>query len=227
LPSVNSLRSVLVSCFFRRALRPLTDRFSLLVSRFTFHFSLFTSCLHKPLSTRSLLHCYILSKLSLVISLLTFPVFRVPFGSNSITETSCSATGLCSTPRGTMMNSPSCTSTCFSRNSSVSCPLSTKNISSSLSCLCHTNGPINLANLTCCPFSSPTIFGLQWSLKSANFCAIFTFSIGNEFSLRSQCTMLRELFRNAKTATSFGLIDLHHSFDQIRRFKFKSSTRSV
>ena len=42
-------------------------------------------------------------------SFTTLPVFNVEAGSNSRNQHSSSATGLCSTPRGTTMNSPSST----------------------------------------------------------------------------------------------------------------------
>ena len=87
------------------------------------------------------------------------PVFTVPAGSNSISDTSASAFGQCSTPRGTTRNSPSPIRTVLSRNCMSKAPCSTRNISSSASCECQTNSPWNFTSLTCWPFSSPTIFG--------------------------------------------------------------------
>ena len=52
---------------------------------------------------------------SMVRSLRTLPVLRVDVGSSNNTWTSRSATGLCSTPRGTTKNSPSSSSTTRSR----------------------------------------------------------------------------------------------------------------
>ncbi len=120
---------------------------------------------------------YILSKTCFVRSLSVSPVFNVVAGSKSITETSFSATGLCSVPFGTIKNSFLWITIVLSRSSIFKTPSSTKNISSSSSCLCQTNSPLNFASLTCCPLSSPTIFGLQYSENSFNFSAITTFSI--------------------------------------------------
>lgn len=50
---------------------------------------------------------YTLCSCATVRSLTTLPVFRVEAGSNSRNQHSSSATGLCSTPRGTTTNSPS------------------------------------------------------------------------------------------------------------------------
>src|SRR3954468_9953880 len=45
------------------------------------------------------------------------------------------------------------------------------------------NSPSNLPNFTCCPFNSPTTFGLQYSLNNPNFCTRFIlFMIGMYFS---------------------------------------------
>src|SRR5262249_16002716 len=52
-----------------------------------------------------------------VRSFCTLPVLRVEAGSNRRTWTSSSATGRCSTPRGTMRNSPASSQTERSRNS--------------------------------------------------------------------------------------------------------------
>src|SRR5580704_13726263 len=56
------------------------------------------------------------SSLATVLSLVTFPVLSVDFGSIKTMCTSSSATGQCSTPRGTMTNSPSRTTASRSRN---------------------------------------------------------------------------------------------------------------
>ena len=69
-----------------------------------------------------------------VSSFSTFPVFSVDAGSKSRIQRSSSATGLCSTPRGTTMNSPSWSDTVLSRNSMRNRPFTTRNISSSFSC---------------------------------------------------------------------------------------------
>ena len=54
-------------------------------------------------------------------------------------------------------------------------PLITKNNSSSLSCLCQVNSPLNLANLIWESFKSPTIFGVQYSLN--RFILFFTLAL--------------------------------------------------
>src|SRR5215469_9256680 len=69
----------------------------------------------------------------IVRSFTTLPVFTVVSGSNSSSQHSSSATGLCSTPRGTTMNSPSSIHSWRSRNSMRKRPFTTRNISSSLS----------------------------------------------------------------------------------------------
>src|SRR5215471_16685316 len=77
---------------------------------------------------------YTFSNSRWVRSLTTFPVFRVEAGSNNRNQHSSSATGLCSTPRGTTMNSPSSTHSCGrSRNSMRKRPLTTRKSSSSCS----------------------------------------------------------------------------------------------
>src|SRR5262245_28339515 len=116
------------------------------------------------------------SKLATVRSFCTLPVFSVEAGSNSRTCASSSATGRCSTPRGTIRNSPSSSQTCRSRNSLRNRPLTTRKSSSSWSWWCQTNGPWNLTSFTSWPFSSPTIFGFHWSLNCASFSPRFTFS---------------------------------------------------
>src|SRR5215471_7551495 len=69
-----------------------------------------------------------------VRSLVTFPVLTVVFGSSSTTcTTSVSATGQCSTPRGTTMNSPGPTSRSPVRKRIDSRPSTTRNNSSSCS----------------------------------------------------------------------------------------------
>src|SRR5215210_4175924 len=113
---------------------------------------------------------------SVVSSFRTLPVFSVEAGSKSITCTSSSATGRCSTPRGTTIISPSSNHTSRSRNSILSRPSITKNSSSSSSWWCQENSPRSFTSFTCWPFSSPTTFGLQCSSKSESFSATFTFS---------------------------------------------------
>ena len=56
------------------------------------------------------------------VSSMTFPVFRTPAGSNTITSASSSAAVRCSTPRGTTTNSPGPSSTFLSRNSKAALP---------------------------------------------------------------------------------------------------------
>src|ERR1700675_3455077 len=73
---------------------------------------------------------YSFSRSASVLSLITFPVFKVDFGSNSRTCVSSSETGRCSTPRGTMINSPGPTSSSWSRNFIRKLPATTMNISS-------------------------------------------------------------------------------------------------
>src|ERR1044071_5534349 len=74
-------------------------------------------------------------------------------------------------------NSPSPSRTSPSRRRMVISPLTTKNISSSVSCLCQTKSPRNLTSLTYASLTSPAIFGLQCSVKSPNFSDKLTFSI--------------------------------------------------
>jgi hypothetical protein len=57
-----------------------------------------------------------------VSSFTLLPVFKVPAGSKSITDTSCPATGLCSTPLGIMINSFSLILAILSLNSISSVP---------------------------------------------------------------------------------------------------------
>jgi N-acetylglutamate synthase-like GNAT family acetyltransferase len=73
------------------------------------------------------------SSCATVRSFRTLPVFRVVPGSNNSTCASSSATGRCSTPRGTIRNSPVSSHTCRSRNSMRNRPLTTRNSSSSSS----------------------------------------------------------------------------------------------
>src|SRR6185436_6391293 len=74
----------------------------------------------------------------------TLPVFRTPAGSNNRTSTSSSATVRCSTPCGTMSNSPGASSTERSRKSTRSRPRTTRKSSSSASWWCQTNSPWHL-----------------------------------------------------------------------------------
>src|SRR5262249_20670942 len=53
-------------------------------------------------------------------------------------------------------------------------PATTRNISSSRSCLCHTNSPWKRTSFTIWPFSSPTTFGFHISWNRENVSAIST-----------------------------------------------------
>src|SRR5687768_15489462 len=108
------------------------------------------------------------------VSCSMFPVFLVAAGSKSSTWTSSSAAVRCSTPRGTMTNSPSASDTMRSRNSTRNVPRTTRKSSSSRSWWCHTNSPLNLTSFTSCPFSSPTTLGRQYSPICDSFAARFT-----------------------------------------------------
>ena len=74
------------------------------------------------------------------------PVLATPFGSSSITPTSSSAFGQCSTPFGTTNTSPGFNITSRSRSWMFSVPESTRNISSVSGCECHTNSPRSFAS---------------------------------------------------------------------------------
>src|SRR5271169_2715733 len=76
---------------------------------------------------------YTRSSCATVRSFTRLPVFRVPAGSNRRSQHSSSATGRCSTPCGTTMNSPSSIHSWWSRNSIRKRPLTTRNNSSSWS----------------------------------------------------------------------------------------------
>src|SRR6266849_4899090 len=95
-----------------------------------------------------------------VLSLTILPVFRVDLGSISTMWTSSSAAGQCSTPLGTMTNSPSRTMASWSRNFMRSVPLTTRNNSSSTSWWCQMNSPLSLTALTCMSLISPMTRGL-------------------------------------------------------------------
>src|SRR4029077_3422197 len=73
------------------------------------------------------------SSCATVLSLMILPVFRVDLGSIRTMWTSSSAAGQCSTPLGTITNSPSRTMASWSRNFMRSVPLTTRNSSSSTS----------------------------------------------------------------------------------------------
>src|SRR5579872_4857474 len=76
---------------------------------------------------------YIASNSFTVRSLFTLPVFSVPFGSMRTMCVSSSAMGKCSTPRGTIKNSPGRISTSRSRSFMINLPFATMNNSSSFS----------------------------------------------------------------------------------------------
>jgi len=85
--------------------------------------------------------------------------------SNSIIQHSLSATGRCSTPRGTTRNSPSSIHSCRSRNSMRKRPLTTREhfIFPTHDGETRTQTPRILSSLTYCPFSSAAIYGFQCS----------------------------------------------------------------
>src|SRR5262249_15926477 len=120
----------------------------------------------------------------------------VETGSKSRTWASPSATGRCSTPRGTIRNSPSRNGTVLSRNSMLKAPRTTRNISSSASCLCQMKPPWNLTSLTCWPFNSPTILGSQGAEKRESLSSRLTLSI-RYTAARLPRDPLRDLLRQA------------------------------
>ena len=131
-----------------------------------------------PLATDSLATGYYrLFSTSTVLSFRTLPVLSVVLGSTRRTAVPSSATGWCSTPRGTMISSPGHRISSRSRKRIVSRPVTTRNSSSSASWWCHTNSPSSLASFTWTSFTSPTMRGLQRSSNELSFCARFTFSI--------------------------------------------------
>ena len=75
------------------------------------------------------------------------PVFSVPFGSKKRTSTSSFAKGLCSTPFGTITNSPASIVRISVFSSMNNRPERTRNSSSSLSCLCQMKSPLKLGDL--------------------------------------------------------------------------------
>src|SRR5262249_40140737 len=87
---------------------------------------------------------------------------------------SLSATGQCSTPRGTTMNSPGPSSRSPVRNRMRNRPSTTRNSSSSASWWCQMNSPLSLTSLTCMSLISPTILGDQCSLRRLKRSARFT-----------------------------------------------------
>src|SRR5712671_3202656 len=126
------------------------------------------------------------------VSSITFPVFKTPAGSNTITSASSSAAVRCSTPRGTTTNSPGPNSTFLSRNSTRKRPRQTKNNSSTSLWWCHGKVPCTLISLTSWPFSSATILGCHCSENRVNFSAMFIRSISSPLARGIQNIILQK-----------------------------------
>ncbi len=128
------------------------------------------------------------------------PVFGVPALSISSTSAPSSATGQCSTPRGTTYNCPGPSVTSPSRMRIVTLPFSTRKKSSVSSCLCQVNSPFSLATIRSWPLNWPTTRGCQGSLKVASFSAR-SMRVG-----RCHWSSPRAAFRRSKVAAYPGAV---------------------